>query len=293
MIAASEPRTPLRWAAVFSLVALAHGALLALLGPVAKPADPVSERAMLIDLAPQPTIDPTLPEPKTLPMQRPGPEPPEAALAQPTAPELQPPPTAPPVTAMPEPMAAEPAPPDAVPPATAMPEPMAAEPVSPEPPILDPLIPDPAPAPLPQVTKPPAVPRRVPSAVRPKPASSAPVSRPAEPGPWTPTVTAPPASASAAASVPMSWQTRLLAHLNRYKRYPPDAQMHGRQGVAVVHLRLLPDGSAAFVRLDSSSGTDALDREAIGLIGRAQPLPVPGGETGSIDIAVPIEFKVR
>jgi protein TonB len=251
MIAASEPRTPLRWAAVFGLVALAHGGLLALLGPVAKPLEPVAEPAMLIDLAPDQTDDPMPSEPKTYPMQAPDTVPPSAA--QPDT-----------------------VPPDAVPP---------------EPPVLDPLILDPAPSP--QVAKPPVMPRRVPSVARPEPAAPVPVGRPVEPGAPAPSVTAPPGSALMAASVPLSWQTRLLAHLNRFKRYPPDAQMRHRQGVAVVHLRLLPNGSAALVRLDSSSWTDALDQEAIGLIGRAQPLPVPDGEIGPIDIAVPIGFKVR
>jgi TonB family protein len=63
--------------------------------------------------------------------------------------------------------------------------------------------------------------------------------------------------------------------------------------MTAVHLRLMPNGSAERVRLQSSSGTDALDQEAVALIARAQPLPVPEGGSSAVDIGVPIQFTIR
>jgi hypothetical protein len=78
MISATEPRQKLCWAAVFGLVVAAHGGLLALLGPVAKPPEPVGEPAISIDLSPAPEPEPA----KDLAPPEPD-SPPEAALAEP------------------------------------------------------------------------------------------------------------------------------------------------------------------------------------------------------------------
>ncbi|MEA2792189.1 MAG: periplasmic protein TonB [Acetobacteraceae bacterium] len=264
MISATEPRQKLRWAAVFGLVVAAHGGLLALLGPVAKPPEPVGEPAISIDLSPAPEPEPA----KDLAPPEPDP-PPEAALA--------------------EPAPAQPAPAEAAPA-----QPPSSQPAPSDPPLPDPPLPDPPMPPLPKAVQPPVVlPRHARPIVHPKAAPPVPVARPEEPASQAQPVTPPPTSASPAVNVPSSWQTKLLAHLNRYKRYPADAQMHHRQGIAVVHFRLLPNGSAESVRLQSGSGTEALDQEAIVLIGRAAPLPAPEADTGPIDIAVPIQFTIR
>jgi periplasmic protein TonB len=269
MIAAATPRQAHRWVLAFSLVVLAHGALVALLLRAAPLVEPVGEPVMLIDLAPAPEpakqLEPAPPEP-----------PQETALPAPVPPQPAPPEPAPPVP--PEEVVA----------------PVEAEPPPSEPPPAEPDLPEPPP--VPEVVKPPLVmPRRTPAVPRPKPSPPIAVARPETPRAAAPPATAPPPPAASAApgAPPASWQMRLLAHLNRYKRYPPDAQMRRRQGMAVVHLRLMPNGSAERVRLQSSSGTDALDQEAVALIARAQPLPVPEGGSSAVDIGVPIQFTIR
>jgi protein TonB len=204
----------------------------------------------------------------------------------------------------------EPVPPELVLPELVPPEPETLKPVLAEPPLPEPVLREPvpptpsprtpappdalitdAPQPTESVKKPVVVHRRIARAAHPK--SAVPATRSDNPVAQVPAVTPPTASASTTGNPPQSWQMRLLAHLIRYKRYPADAQMHRRQGTAIVALRLLPDGSVASARLQSGSGTDALDQEAVALIGRAQPLPVPEGNTRPIDIAVPIQFFMR
>ena len=246
-------RHTLRWMTVFGLVVLAHGGLLALLGPVAKMPEPAGEPAMLIDMAPAPEPEPVKDSTPALADTPP--------VQQPSSPDSAP---------------SEQAetPPPLVPP--------------------DPPIPDTLPPPLPEAVKPPVImPRHASPVPRPKP-MPLPAVRLEQPTPLAqPVATPPPASATTAARFPVSWQTRLLAHLNRYKHYPAEAQMRHRQGTASVHLRLLPNGFVEAVRLQAGSGTDALDQEAIALIGRAQPLPVPDNETGPVEIDVPIAFTIR
>jgi protein TonB len=253
------PRRVRDWVFVFGLVVLAHGGLLALLSRVTAPVEPAEEPAMLIDMAPIPAPDAP---PQPIPTKEPDP--------------LQT---------------------DAVPPPSAEPplptQTFSAEPVPPEPNLPDP--------PLPEVAKPAAlVPQHPPAVPHPRPVPHPPSVRTVVP--TTPAaeqaaspVTAPPALAGATppASASASWQGQLIAHLNRFKRYPPEAQIRQRQGTAVVQLRLLPNGSAEAVRLLSSSGTNTLDEEAVALIARAQPLPVPDRNGSAIVIAVPIQFMIR
>ncbi|MBS0642115.1 MAG: energy transducer TonB, partial [Proteobacteria bacterium] len=101
-----------------------------------------------------------------------------------------------------------------------------------------------------------------------------------------------PAPAASAAGSP-TWQARLLAHLNRFKRYPPAAQMRRREGTALVRFRLMPDGSAQAITLLTASGTESLDAEATSLIARAQPLPRPENSNQAIELVVPIQFQLR
>ncbi|WP_158816881.1 energy transducer TonB [Methylocapsa sp. S129] len=104
------------------------------------------------------------------------------------------------------------------------------------------------------------------------------------------TAAAPSAGASSAPSIsPASWKGELMAHLNRYKRYPPGAGV----GTASVAFTINRSGEVLSARLIGSSGDSALDEEAVALVRRANPVPSPppdfGG--GSIALTVPIRFN--
>lgn len=132
----------------------------------------------------------------------------------------------------------------------------------------------PAPPPDPQVA--------VASQSVPAPETTAPPSRPAPP-------------ASSAATTARTWEGLLLAHLEQRKRYPAEARARRLQGVAYVRFSMDRQGRVLSAELERSSGHPTLDREAVALLRRAQPLPKPPPEvTGAhISLSVPIEFFIR
>ncbi len=92
-----------------------------------------------------------------------------------------------------------------------------------------------------------------------------------------------------------TWTTRILALLERNKRYPPAAQARGEQGVAQVFFTLDREGHVIESRITRSSGAAALDEEALALLHRAQPFPAPPAELAGpqVNLTVPIRFNLR
>ena len=140
------------------------------------------------------------------------------------------------------------------------------------------------PAPDPEVTMAQAQPEE-------KPVEDKPVQQPAEAAP-VPTApqAAPTAAARAAAPAIASWQRRLIAQLERYKRYPPQA--HGKLGEARLAFSIDRQGRVMTSRIVRSSGSDALDGEALALVKRAEPLPLPpaGVPEDQLSFVVPIRY---
>jgi TonB family protein len=87
-----------------------------------------------------------------------------------------------------------------------------------------------------------------------------------------------------------NWQLSLLAHIDRFKRYP--AQARGAEGVANLSFSIDRKGRLLSSRIVKSSGSAILDAETLALIRRAQPLPPPPNEvdTASLSFVVPINF---
>jgi protein TonB len=155
-------------------------------------------------------------------------------------------------------------------------------------------------APNPTVTLPPRVPeppKEVPQAQaqqQPREAAPAPTAPPSVEAP------APRPAGPAEGRVPqnaaviLSWQRSLLAQLQRHTRYPPQAG-HAR-GVARVTFRIDRSGHVVSSRIIQSSGSAALDEEALATINRAQPLPRPPAEIPDDQLAsinVPIRYGAQ
>lgn len=101
----------------------------------------------------------------------------------------------------------------------------------------------------------------------------------------------PPASAA-----PASWQSRVLGHLAHFKRYPGDARQRKRAGAAWVRFQVDGDGKLLASELVTSSGTVLLDREALQVLQRAQPLPAPPASVlhqGTVTVTLPVSFKLE
>lgn len=88
------------------------------------------------------------------------------------------------------------------------------------------------------------------------------------------------------------WQMRLLAHLERRKRYPRSALSQRKEGV--VHVRFLvdADGSVLLPDLALSSGVPELDNEVLDLVRRASPVPKPPEGVNTF-VTVPVSFNVK
>jgi|SRR5262252_1570574 len=80
------------------------------------------------------------------------------------------------------------------------------------------------------------------------------------------------------------WQNRLMSHIERFKRYPDKA--HGDLGSARVSFTIDQEGHLLSSSIIQSSGSAALDHEALGILTRAQPLPRPPDQTPDADLTV-------
>lgn len=273
----------LRWTTAALVVVSAHGSLawFALSWRPNEAAAGAPEPAVMIELAAV-SVAPETP-PEELP---PAP--------QPTQTEPEPTPEPPPPEPVKDP---EPPPPEPEPEPVKLPEPEIKLPELPQ-------LPDPAavlaPPPPPMPEKPKVEPKPVPPkpkvVERRKPVErEKPRAERAAAPPPSPAQAAAPSSApvgtSASSSVSTaSWRGMLMAHLNRYKRFPPGA----RTGTAQVAFSIDRGGRVLSARLTGSSGDDALDEEAVSMVRRASPVPAPPagvGGAGAIALAVPVRFN--
>jgi protein TonB len=87
-----------------------------------------------------------------------------------------------------------------------------------------------------------------------------------------------------------SWQRSLIAHLERHKRYPPQARP--AQGVTTLAFSIDRAGHVVSSRIAHTSGSTLLDRETLAMIKRAQPLPRPPSEMSGeqFSFTVPVRF---
>jgi len=92
-----------------------------------------------------------------------------------------------------------------------------------------------------------------------------------------------------------NWKSQLVARLERYKRYPSQAQSRGEQGVAQLAFSVDRRGGVHHIRIVHSSGSSLLDEATLALVERAAPLPPPPPEVpgAQIAIVVPIRYSIR
>ncbi|ACA15660.1 TonB family protein [Methylobacterium sp. 4-46] len=91
----------------------------------------------------------------------------------------------------------------------------------------------------------------------------------------------------------VTWQKQLLAHLDRHKRYPSGAaQATGQVTVTFVLDRL---GRVASASVSAGSGDAALDRAALAMMQRADPVPPPPPLVADegLTFAIPVVFRAK
>ncbi len=95
-----------------------------------------------------------------------------------------------------------------------------------------------------------------------------------------------------AAGGSQKWQNRLMAHLEKRKRYPAAAKRRRDEGVATVRFSIDPAGNVLSVSLARSSGIPELDEEVVAMVRRASPVPTPP-PGAKLDVSVPVRFNIR
>lgn len=99
-------------------------------------------------------------------------------------------------------------------------------------------------------------------------------------------------ASGASGESPVTWQARLMAHLERRKLYPSAARARGETGTAYVRFRIDGEGNVLSVSLARSSGHSELDQAVLALVRRASPVPAPPPQAQRM-ITAPVQFSVR
>ncbi len=127
----------------------------------------------------------------------------------------------------------------------------------------------------------------------PVPATTAPTTAPSRPNKdlQAPTV-------GVASNVPstaeQAWEAKVLAQLERNKRYPGEAQRQHLEDTVYLHFTMNRKGRVLTDKIERSSGYGLLDAEVLALIQRASPLPPPKKVTGDpLELVAPVEFFIR
>jgi protein TonB len=130
-------------------------------------------------------------------------------------------------------------------------------------------------------------------AVAPKPSEPPPVvtTPPPQPEPPPKPVAAPP-DLDAAYS---NYGSVLSREFAKHKLYPRVAQMRGWQGMARVELKIDASGNVTSSSIAESSGFEILDKQALEMVRKASPLPLPPEALRGRDftIVVPVAFKLE
>jgi periplasmic protein TonB len=81
----------------------------------------------------------------------------------------------------------------------------------------------------------------------------------------------------------------------KHKQYPKIAQMRGWQGDVKLDLKLDGNGKVLSASVLESSGFDALDKQALEMVRKASPFPVPPAalRNRTFNINVPVSFKLE
>ncbi len=270
----------LRWSLAALVVASAHGTAGWVIAnwQRAEAAMGAPPAAVMIELAPL-AVAPETPQQDVAPgpemaEAQPEPEPPPPEPVEPPK-EIEPPPPEPEPVAIPAPEIKIPELP---------PLPDAAAVLTPPPPKEAPKPPPPKkPKPKPKIVE-----KKKP--IRPDKPKAERTSAPVAQAQAAPRAAAPNSGASSPSpAATASWRGSLMAHLNRYKRFPGGAS----PGTVQVAFSIDRGGRVLSARLVRGSGDAALDGEAVAMIRRASPVPAPPDGLGgsAIALSVPIKFS--
>ncbi|MDZ5637281.1 TonB family protein [Janthinobacterium sp. GMG1] len=90
-----------------------------------------------------------------------------------------------------------------------------------------------------------------------------------------------------------SWEGKVLARMERFRRYPTASRAKQEQGVVYLRCRIDRDGHVLAAAIERSSGSAALDQAALDTLQRAAPLPrIPKERPDPLELSIPVEFSI-
>lgn len=103
------------------------------------------------------------------------------------------------------------------------------------------------------------------------------------------------ASSNMHSTAEQTWEAKILAQLERYKRYPDAAQRQHQTDTVYLDFAMDRAGNVLDFRIERSAGYALLDEEVTALIRRAAPLPAPPKQVVGerLELTVPVEFFLK
>ncbi len=91
------------------------------------------------------------------------------------------------------------------------------------------------------------------------------------------------------------YSNSLWGAISKHKKYPKIAQMRGWQGEVIVELQLDGNGKIKSKKIAQSSGYEVLDKQALEMVEKALPFPIPPEtlRSNNFTITVPVPFKLE
>src|SRR5450830_1544800 len=163
--------------------------------------------------------------------------------------------------------------------------------------VID-LAPMPAPPPPapPKVVTPPQPLEKKPEPPKEKPSEEPPSETPPTNTPAEKSAQPAPGPSPQQVAAKASWEGALLAHLQKYKKYPQSALNSGKEGMNRLRFVVDAQGNVLSYELVGRSGNANLDRATPDMIRNAQPLPKTPADmvkSGSIEIVAPFVYNIE
>lgn len=91
------------------------------------------------------------------------------------------------------------------------------------------------------------------------------------------------------------WQRRIVAHLAKFKRYPPSARASRREGTVVMSFSIDRSGNVTRKGVTKGSGSGILDEAALEILRKASPLPPPPSsiDNDEFNLNLPVEYNIK
>ncbi|MCZ6168797.1 energy transducer TonB [Campylobacter ureolyticus] len=94
-----------------------------------------------------------------------------------------------------------------------------------------------------------------------------------------------------------NWQGLVMAHLNKFKKYPKNSLINEEEGKVVLRVEIDKNGNVLSLKMRKSSKFESLNNETLKLFKYASPLPKPPIDLmkgkSSIILNMPIEYDIK